>query len=107
MRAWLSRAKRLANDASGLTVAEVLDQIGEKIAEGVQDAGGVVVSTSEAGGSVSFAFPQGHSPHDLAVTNEAAKSLAVRMGLAKAEDFIVPPARMVTRLRADFRRAAL
>ena len=101
IRAWVRRAKGIAS-ASGATLAATLDSINDAIlGSGVQD-GQVILSTSEAGGQVAFAIPQGMTPLDLARINEEA--------IAWCNQFTNPEnppmtQRRIKRLRVSFFRA--
>ncbi|MGN6556216.1 MAG: hypothetical protein ACTHLW_21100 [Verrucomicrobiota bacterium] len=80
----------------------MLDDINDAlIGDGVQN-GQILVSTSEAGGSVSFALPPGHTPLELAILNEEAIKFCNHFN-----DPENPPltGRRIQRLRASFWRA--
>lgn len=102
LRAWVRRAKRAVGKSS--TLAETLEAIGDALLEG-PTGGAIVISTSEAGGTVSFQLPPGHTPLELAALNEDAIAWAVDAGLIDATELTIPAGRRIMRLRASFAQA--
>jgi hypothetical protein len=104
LRAWVRRAKRAAGNDSAGALAEVLEAIGDALLEG-PTGGAIVISTSEAGGSVSFQLPPGHTPLELAALNEDAIAWAVESGIISNADLTIPAGRRIMRMRASFSKA--
>lgn len=101
IRAWVRAASRAAK-AAGKPLSTVLDEINDGILASGPQSGGIVISSSEAGGSVTFALPPGHTPLELAALNE--ESIAWCNQWPDPEN---PPmvCRRIKRMRASFAKA--
>jgi hypothetical protein len=91
IRALAGSAARIA-ERTGKTAQQVLQAAIDDVFENGVAGGKVVISTSEAGGSVNFALPQGRTQED---TIEL---------LQRTLDFLAGK-REIRRLRASFRQA--
>ena len=99
IRAWVRRARTTAK-ATGKTLTAVLDEINNAVlGSGAQD-GGVVISTSEGGGTVSLSFPPGMRPLELAALNEEAIAWCHQFSDPNTPPIDSP--RRIMRLRATF-----
>jgi hypothetical protein len=102
IRALVASAKNKAPDGRKLTefIGDIRDAI---FADSIQD-GKILVSSAEAGGSVTFAIPPGHTPLELMELCQEALDWCNQFS-----DPNNPPEtqRRIKRLRADFSRAVI
>ncbi len=87
---------------TGKELLMVLDEINAAILSGAQSAQ-ILSSSNEAGGSVSFAFPPGQSPLELAALNEEA--IAWCNGFTDPNNPPLTGGRRIRRLRASMWKA--
>lgn len=102
IRAFAASAKSLAPTGTSLT--DFLGMIRDSIFQDEIQDGKILISTAEAGGSVTFAIPQGQTPMDvMALVQETLD------WCAQYPDPDNPPlcARRIKRLRASFAKATI
>src|SRR5262249_34920051 len=101
IRSWLRSAKRAAKEA-GKPLSQVLDEINSAILRNGVQNGVVVIGSSEAGGSTSFALPSGPTPLELAALNEEATAYCAECADPENPDLTT---RRIKRLRVSFAKS--
>jgi hypothetical protein len=101
IRAFVESA-RSAAAASGKTLTQVLADIRNAIFNGELRDGKILISSAEAGGTVTFTVPAGHAPLEIM---ELAQEALDWCGQFPDPDNPPSTARRIRRLRASFAKA--